>query len=249
MATDLTELENDPRLFLYTSLTSGSSHIITATSRLETILKANKIPFQAIDTATDEKARKLWGRRAGKRKLPGLVKEGYVIGDLEEVEEWNEFGELKETIGPVPAAQPTATTAPPPPSTSQAQPGAAHPSHTQTDTPDAARENHPPALLDASKTRPPPDSPSPRDPSASKPETTTSSARSNDESGQTTADTAKPVTGAATDKRDEAVSSDSGKEAAGQAPRSVEGQQTEIGAGTGEQAAGEGEEAGVSVED
>ncbi|TKA65679.1 hypothetical protein B0A55_09758 [Friedmanniomyces simplex] len=100
---DLSSLESDPRLFLYTSLTAGSSHIITATSRMETILKANKIPFQAIDTATDEKARKLWQRRAGKRKLPGLVKEGYVIGDLDEIEEWNEFGELKENIGPVPA--------------------------------------------------------------------------------------------------------------------------------------------------
>jgi len=42
----LLELEKDPRLFLYTSLTAGSSHIITATSRLETILKANKIPFR-----------------------------------------------------------------------------------------------------------------------------------------------------------------------------------------------------------
>lgn len=77
---DLSSLEKDPRLFLYTSLTAGSSHIITATSRMETILKANKIPFQAIDTATDEKARRLWQRRAGKRKLPGLVKEGYVLG-------------------------------------------------------------------------------------------------------------------------------------------------------------------------
>lgn len=80
---DLSELEKDPRLFLYTSLTAGSSHIITATSRMETILKANRIPFQAIDVATDEKARRLWGRRAGKRKLPGLVKEGFVIGVCE----------------------------------------------------------------------------------------------------------------------------------------------------------------------
>lgn len=103
-AVDLTEWEKDPRLFLFTSLTAGSSHIITATSRLETILKANKLPFQAVDTATDEKARKLWGRRAGKKKLPGLVKEGYVIADLEEVEDWNEFGELKENIGPLPPA-------------------------------------------------------------------------------------------------------------------------------------------------
>lgn len=79
-AMDLSEWENDPKLYLFTSLTAGSSHIITATSRLETILKANRLPFQAIDTATDEKARRLWGRRAGKRKLPGLVKEGYVLG-------------------------------------------------------------------------------------------------------------------------------------------------------------------------
>ena len=76
----------DPILYLYTSLTSGSSHIVTATSRLETILKANKVPFRAIDIATDEKARMLWGRRAGKdesgrqRKIPGLVQMGLVVG-------------------------------------------------------------------------------------------------------------------------------------------------------------------------
>ncbi|KAM3415518.1 hypothetical protein BST61_g9039 [Cercospora zeina] len=99
----LKKIWSNPRLFLYTSLTAGSSHIITATSRMETILKANKIPFQAIDIATDEKARRLWQRRAGKRKIPGLVKEGYIVGDLTEVEEWNEFGELRENIGPVPA--------------------------------------------------------------------------------------------------------------------------------------------------
>ena len=70
----------DPTLYLYTSLSSGSSHIVTATSRLETILKANKIPFRALDVATDEKARMLWGRRAGKRTLPGLVRLGMVVG-------------------------------------------------------------------------------------------------------------------------------------------------------------------------
>jgi glutaredoxin len=80
---DLSELEKDPRLFLYTSLTAGSSHIVTATSRIETILRANRIPFQYIDTATDEKAKRLWIRRAGKRKLPALVKDGFVIGVCE----------------------------------------------------------------------------------------------------------------------------------------------------------------------
>jgi hypothetical protein len=91
----------DPALYIYTSLTAGSSHIVTATSRLETILRANKIPFKAIDIATDEKARMLWGRRAGKdeggraRKLPALIQMGLVLGDLPEIEEWNEYGEMK----------------------------------------------------------------------------------------------------------------------------------------------------------
>lgn len=53
---------------------------------METILKANRIPFSGLDLATDEKARMLWGRRAGKdaqgrqRKLPALVQEGLVVG-------------------------------------------------------------------------------------------------------------------------------------------------------------------------
>lgn len=70
----------DNTLYLYTSLTAGSSHIVTATARLETILKANKLPFQAIDVATDDAARKLWGRRSRGRKLPGLVKSGIIVG-------------------------------------------------------------------------------------------------------------------------------------------------------------------------
>lgn len=73
-------MDDDPVLYLYTSLTAGSSHIITATSRMETILKANKIPFSAIDVATDEKARKLWGRRSRGKKIPGLVRFGEIIG-------------------------------------------------------------------------------------------------------------------------------------------------------------------------
>lgn len=49
-------------------------------------MRANRVPFKAIDIATDQKARMLWGRRAGKdeggriRKLPGLVQEGFVVG-------------------------------------------------------------------------------------------------------------------------------------------------------------------------
>ena len=49
-------------------------------------MKANRVPFRALDIATDEKARMLWGRRSGKdetgrlRKIPGLVQMGMVIG-------------------------------------------------------------------------------------------------------------------------------------------------------------------------
>ena len=102
----------DPNLYLYTSLTAGSSQIITATSRMETILKANKIKFLALDVATDEKARMLWGRRAGKRKLPGLVRMGMIVGDLEEVEEWNEYGELRDNVEPGPKPPPSAPVTP-----------------------------------------------------------------------------------------------------------------------------------------
>ncbi|RYP74626.1 hypothetical protein DL771_002892 [Monosporascus sp. 5C6A] len=99
-----TSYSTDPALYLYTSLTAGSSHIVTATSRLETILRANRVPFKAIDIAVDEKARMLWGRRAGKdangrmRKLPGLVQMGLVLGDLVEIEEWNEYGEVRQHV-------------------------------------------------------------------------------------------------------------------------------------------------------
>ncbi|KAF2084005.1 hypothetical protein K490DRAFT_3938, partial [Saccharata proteae CBS 121410] len=89
----------DPTLYLFTSLTAGSSHIVTATSRIETILKANRIPFTYIDTATNDLAKKLFQRRAAGKKLPLLVKEGYVLGGITEIEEWNEYEELHENIG------------------------------------------------------------------------------------------------------------------------------------------------------
>ncbi|ROT39720.1 hypothetical protein SODALDRAFT_331833 [Sodiomyces alkalinus F11] len=100
----MTTYSTDPALYIFTSLTAGSSHIVTATSRLETILRANRVPFKAVDIAVDEKARMLWGRRAGKdesgrvRKLPGLVQEGLVLGDIVEIEDWNEYGELKQHV-------------------------------------------------------------------------------------------------------------------------------------------------------
>lgn len=139
----------DPNLYLYTSLTAGSSQIITATSRMETILKANKIQFQALDVATDEKARMLWGRRAGKRKLPGLVRMGMIVGDLEEVEEWNEYGELRDNLEPGPKPPPSAPATPSkvpagPSSDSLAKTPATNPATPSKQTPIIASTDTPP---------------------------------------------------------------------------------------------------------
>jgi hypothetical protein len=81
--TDLISWEQDKALYLFTSLTAGSSHVISATSRIETILKAARIPFSYIDTATNESAKKLYQRRGKGKKLPLLVKEGFVIAVCE----------------------------------------------------------------------------------------------------------------------------------------------------------------------
>jgi hypothetical protein len=77
---DLLKWEQDKSLYLFTSLTAGSSHVVTATNRIETILRSARIPFSYIDTATNESAKALFQRRGKGKKLPFLVKEGFVIG-------------------------------------------------------------------------------------------------------------------------------------------------------------------------
>lgn len=67
-------------IFLLTSLSAGSSTIITATTRLEHILKSNKVPFKSVDLATDDKAKRLWHWKGNGRRLPAIAKEGEVIG-------------------------------------------------------------------------------------------------------------------------------------------------------------------------
>jgi len=80
-------------------------------------LKARRVPYHAIDIATDEKARRIWTRRSKGKKLPGLVKEGDIMADLETVEEWNEYGEVNQHLGGGAATAAAAAAAPqqPPP--------------------------------------------------------------------------------------------------------------------------------------
>jgi hypothetical protein len=65
-------------------------------------LKAHRIAYEIIDLATDERAKKVWRWHGKGRKLPGIVRVSEdgetVIGGLEELEEANEYGELKELV-------------------------------------------------------------------------------------------------------------------------------------------------------
>jgi hypothetical protein len=65
-------------------------------------LKANKIRYELIDLATDEKAKKVWRWHGKGRKLPGIVRASEdgetIIGGLEELEEANEYGELRQLV-------------------------------------------------------------------------------------------------------------------------------------------------------
>jgi glutaredoxin len=70
--------------------------------RIETLLKAQKIEYQIIDLATDEKAKKVWRWRGKGRKLPGVVRVSEdgetIIGGVDELEEANEYGELRQLV-------------------------------------------------------------------------------------------------------------------------------------------------------
>ena len=65
-------------------------------------MQANKIGYELVDLATDEKAKKVWRWHGKGKKLPGVVRvteDGEtIIGGLEELEEANEYGELKQLI-------------------------------------------------------------------------------------------------------------------------------------------------------
>ncbi|ANB15089.1 hypothetical protein AWJ20_2709 [Sugiyamaella lignohabitans] len=87
-------------VYLYTSLTAGGYHIMPDTMRLGTILKANDIEYQMIDIATNERAKRIWKYRgiAKGKKLPAVVRDDEVMGDIKEIEDANEFGEVRDLV-------------------------------------------------------------------------------------------------------------------------------------------------------
>ncbi|KAK9375331.1 uncharacterized protein V1513DRAFT_457983 [Lipomyces chichibuensis] len=94
-------IDEDSKVYIYTSFTGGGMfgrNIMTATNRLQLILRSNNIGFEIIDVATNEQAKKLWGRSSKGKKLPGIVKGKDIVGNYEDIEEANEFGEVQQLI-------------------------------------------------------------------------------------------------------------------------------------------------------
>jgi hypothetical protein len=60
------------------------------------------VSYVIIDLATDEKAKRVWRWKGNGRKLPGVVRitedDQIVVGNVAELEEANEYGELKQLV-------------------------------------------------------------------------------------------------------------------------------------------------------
>ncbi|KAK9453007.1 hypothetical protein V1511DRAFT_506241 [Dipodascopsis uninucleata] len=94
-------VDDDSKIYIYTSFTGGTffgHNIAAATSRLQTIFRSNDIVYELVDTATNERAKKMWSRWARGKRLPGVFKGKDFVGNFEVIEEANEFNEVKQLI-------------------------------------------------------------------------------------------------------------------------------------------------------
>lgn len=87
---------------VYYSSVSGNTLWTKHTDRVEFLLSANKIPFQSIDVSTDPEALQYMKRQSQLKnigQLPQVFRDGQFIGGKEELDEANEYGELKQLLG------------------------------------------------------------------------------------------------------------------------------------------------------
>lgn len=90
--------DDTPNIYLYTSLASGDFHVTTDTHRLAHILKAHAIEFKMVDLGTNERAKKIWRWRGKGRRLPAVIREDEVVGNLAQIQEAVENNELREVV-------------------------------------------------------------------------------------------------------------------------------------------------------
>ncbi|KAG4304678.1 hypothetical protein PORY_002071 [Pneumocystis oryctolagi] len=86
------------KLQLYTSFSSASLFVRTNTSRLQFLLETTQLPFEVIDLATDPAAKEFWYRCNEGKSLPAVVKEGKILGNIHDMENANELGQLREIL-------------------------------------------------------------------------------------------------------------------------------------------------------
>lgn len=72
--------------------------MVSDTNRMAHILTANKVKYMGVDVGTDPKARKIWRWKAKGRQLPAIVREGEVMCDLKQLEDWCEYREVWDRL-------------------------------------------------------------------------------------------------------------------------------------------------------
>uniref|UniRef100_A0A060TD33 ARAD1B21076p n=1 Tax=Blastobotrys adeninivorans TaxID=409370 RepID=A0A060TD33_BLAAD len=90
--------EEQPKIYIYTSFTSGTHYVTPDTYRLAAILEAHDIKFEVIDLATNERAKRLWKLWGKGRRLPAVVRDDEVVGNYSQIQEAVENSELREVV-------------------------------------------------------------------------------------------------------------------------------------------------------
>jgi len=91
-------------LILYWSSVSGNVASEKNTDRVRFLLSAAKLPFKELDLSLEENtASKVYmhehSKCENKQTLPQVFKDGEYKGTAADIDEWNEFGELKMNLG------------------------------------------------------------------------------------------------------------------------------------------------------
>lgn len=93
--TRITPASKQPPVFIYTSLASGTRHMVPDTRRIAAILDAHNVAYECVDLGTDARSKRIWKyRNKQDRSLPGLVRDDVILADLKELEKWNEAGQV-----------------------------------------------------------------------------------------------------------------------------------------------------------
>lgn len=115
--------DNLQKVQLITSFASSDMYLPANTDRIEMILKVNKIPYEIVDLASNDKAKRLVKWTGKDKKLPLVVRDNEIVGvsimarsrllvawfqvwacdlltekDFDEIVDANEFDEVKQVI-------------------------------------------------------------------------------------------------------------------------------------------------------